>query len=448
MKLNYKNTVFVGLIFLSISMFWQVYDNIVSKILANVFLFNNAERGIIMALDNIVALFLLPVFGTLSDKTHCRFGKRTPYIVIGTVFASITFVFVGLSADKQSLTWFLIALGLVLLSMSVFRSPAVALMPDVTVKPLRSKGNAIINLMGAIGGLISLVVIPIAYKEDGLFLPLFAIISALMILILVVFLFSVKEPTLVEQMEKDKKTYGITDEEENQDDNEPVKKIDKSKLISMLFLLGSVFLWYMAYNAVTSSFSVFAEEVWGIKGGGFTLPLMVAQVAAIIMFIPVGALASKIGRKKTILIGIVMMFVAFLFAFLIGSNVFGFIHINLEGSPFSYPIFYLMAFFFALCGVGWATINVNSYPMVVEMSKGSSVGKYTGYYYTASMAAQILTPFLSGLIMDIPSITMKGLFAYSAVFIALAFVTMLFVFHGDSKPIPTESKLETFDALD
>lgn len=447
MKLNYKNTIFVGIVFLSISLFWQVYDNIVSKILDTVFLFNNADRGIIMALDNVAALIMLPLFGTLSDKTNCRFGRRTPYIVIGTILASLSFVFVGISADSASLTWFLITLGLVLVSMSVFRSPAVALMPDVTVKPLRSKGNAIINLMGAIGGLIALVVIPISYKEGGKFLPLFAIISGLMILFLVVFLFTVKEPSLVDKMKEDQIAYGLT-EEDDKEIQVKGEKLGKAKLKSMLFLLASVFLWYMAYNAVTSSFSVFADKIWNIKGGSFTLPLMVAQVAAIAMFIPVGIIASKIGRKKTILIGIIMMLIAFVAAALIGSNIFPAINIDLSGSVFAHPIFYLMAFFFALCGAGWATINVNSYPMVVEMSRGSSVGKYTGYYYTASMAAQILTPFLSGLIMDIEWITMKGLFVYSAIFTALAFVTMLFVFHGDSKPVLPKSKLESFNVED
>ena len=210
----------------------------------------------------------------------------------------------------------------------------------------------------------------------------------------------------------------------------------------MLFLLASVLLWYMAYNAVTSSFSVYAQKIWGIRDGSFSLPLMVAQVAAIVMFIPVGMLASKIGRKKTILIGVALMIFAFGAAFFLGSNLFG-VKIDLSEGIFTEPMFYLMAVFFAVCGIGWATINVNSYPMVVEMSKGSTVGKYTGYYYTASMAGQIATPFLSGLIMD--EAGMEALFAYAAVFMVLALVTMLFVFHGDSKPVPKKDKLENFD---
>ncbi|PWM72441.1 MAG: MFS transporter [Bacillota bacterium] len=443
MKLNVKNTFFVGLVFLSISMFWQVYDSIVSKILAGTFGLDNAVRGIVMALDNIVALFMLPLFGMLSDKSKkCRFGRRTPYIAVGTVLSALTFIAVGVSADSGSLVAFMITLCFTLIFMSVYRSPAVALMPDVTVKPLRSKANAVINLMGALGGLISLGLIAVMVKEESRYLPLFAVVAGLMLVFLVLFLLLVKEPKLNALREEDERRFNIVDD--GTDENEGTEKLGKAKTKSMIFLLASVFLWFMAYNAVTSSFSVYAQEVWGIKDGSFSLPLMVAQVAAIAMFIPVGLIASRIGRKKTILIGVAVMFVAFFAAFFVGSNLFG-IKIDLsEGSVFADPMFYVMAVFFAMCGVGWATINVNSYPMVVEMSKGSTVGKFTGYYYTASMAGQIATPFLSGLLMD--AVGMESLFMYSAVFMLLAFATMFFVTHGDSKPLPKKSKLESFDA--
>ena len=441
MKLNAKNTVFVGIVFLTISMFWQVYDSIVSKILDNTFNFGNALRGVIMALDNIVALFMLPLFGTLSDRSKkCRLGRRTPYIVVGTVLSALTFIAVGVSADAGELVPFLISLCFTLVFMSVYRSPAVALMPDVTVKPLRSKANAVINLMGALGGLISLALIAVLVKEQGSYLPLFAVVSGLMLLGLVIFLALVKEPELNRLREEAERKYNITDD--GKDENEGTEKLGRSKLVSMLFLLASVLLWYMAYNAVTSSFSVYAQKIWGIRDGSFSLPLMVAQVAAIVMFIPVGMLASKIGRKKTILIGVALMIFAFGAAFFLGANLFG-VKIDLSEGIFTEPMFYLMAVFFAVCGIGWATINVNSYPMVVEMSKGSTVGKYTGYYYTASMAGQIATPFLSGLIMD--EVGMEALFAYAAVFMVLALVTMLLVFHGDSKPVPKKDKLENFD---
>ena len=255
MKLNVKSTIFVGIAFLTISMFWQVYDNIISKILDNTFGFDNALRGIIMALDNIVALFMLPLFGMLSDRTKkCRLGRRTPYIIVGTVLSALTFIAVGACADKASLVPFMISLCLTLVFMSVYRSPAVALMPDVTIKPLRSKANAIINLMGALGGLISLGLIAVMIKDGGTYLPLFASVSGLMILGLVLFLLLVKEPELNRIREEAEIRYHIVDD--GKDENEGTEKLGKSKLVSMLFLLASVLLWYMAYNAVTSSFSV------------------------------------------------------------------------------------------------------------------------------------------------------------------------------------------------
>jgi len=443
MKLSYKKTIYVGLIFFSISLFWQVYDSIIPKLLKNDFNFNKSLTGIIMALDNIIALFMLPLFGHLSDKTKTKWGRRTPYIVCGTILAVITFIFVGLFADSKNLAGFLITLGFVLIFMSIYRSPAVALMPDVTVKPLRSKANAIINLLGALGGLLSLGSIAFLYKGDTNILPLFAVICGVMLIALVLYLLLVKEPVYVEQMQADKLKYKISDENEITETIHT--KMEKAKLKSLILLLVSVFLWFMAYNSVTTFFSLYAEEVWGIANGEFTLPLMVAQVAAIAMFIPVGIVASKIGRKKTILIGIITMAFAFFAAFIIGSNLFG-INVDLSGGVFNSPIFYLMALFFMLTGAGWATINVNSYPMVVEMSKDSNAGKFTGYYYTASMAGQILTPILAGLVMDY--VSNKLLFLYATIFITLAFVTMFFVKHGDSKPIPKDDKLENFDSAD
>ena len=182
----------------------------------------------------------------------------------------------------------------------------------------------------------------------------------------------------------------------------------------------------MAYNAATSKFSVYATNVLDT---GFTIPLLVAQAAAIISYIPIGIISSKVGRKKTVLVGVVILFAAFVSAIFVNEKCAWIIWISM-----------------ALAGIGWATINVNSYPMVVEMSKGANVGKYTGIYYTASMAAQIVTPLLSGVFMDIFGMR-AALFPYCAILSACAFVTMSFVKHGDSKPIPT-NKLEAFEAMD
>jgi maltose/moltooligosaccharide transporter len=313
---------------------------------------------------------------------------------------------------------------IVLLSMSIFRSPAVALMPDVTIKPLRSKANAVINLMGAVGGIIVIILgmvlkadVPFGYLSYTLY---FGTISVLMILFLALFLIKVKEPRLNEQYRQDVIKYNIAEERQETEG----EKLPKDKLRSLLFILASVFLWFMAYNAVTSKFSVYAGDVLGM---GFFLPLLIAQASAIIAFIPIGFIASKFGRKKTILAGVIMLTVALFSAYFIGRNM---------------PEF-IMYFIFMIAGFAWATINVNSYPMVVELSKGGNVGRYTGFYYTASMAAQILTPVLSGALMDLTS--MKALFPYATVFAVLAFVTMLFVKHGDNKP-PAKKGIEAYDA--
>ncbi len=481
MKLNYKNTIVVGFAFFAITLFWQIYDSIVPKVLNDIFMFNNTNRGIIMALDNIVALAMLPLFGHLSDRTKSRWGRRTPYIVCGTVLSAAAFVAVGACANAAALIPFIVCLALNLIFMSTYRSPAVSLMPDITIKPLRSKANAVINLMGAVGGVIALAMIMVLVTENtSSYFYAFIGASVVMLLSLVAFIVFVNEKKLVQKREAEEKRLGIdtdnTDEEEQkamsfeQDkaseeltDTEPdnktattnnASKLGKPERRSMIFLLLSVVFWFMAYNAVTSSFSVYASEVWNIKGGSFSLPLMVASGAAILSYVPVGIIANKIGRKKTIFIGLGFMFAAFLGATIFGTTWFG-IKIDFsDGNYFSNGYFYLMCFFFALCGIGWATISVNSYPMAVEMSKAGSVGKYTGYYYTASMAAQSLTPFISGVLMDLGkkafSSSTEGmmlLFPYALFFIILAAITMIFVRHGDVKP-EFLSKLQAFDVED
>ena len=433
MKLNWKNTFFVGLAFFLISAFWQGYDNIVSKVLNDTFELSDTWRGSVMALDNVLALFMLPLFGMMSDKSKSRYGKRTPFIVVGTVVAAVATVFVAFVADDATrakalgadvsgkLPVFIIVLFVTLVAMSIFRSPAVALMPDVTPKPLRSKANAVINLMGAVGGIIVLGLTAALYKSDGIIMPLYGAVSGLMLISLVAFLFTVKENKLVENMKVECFKHGIPYDEPApaEEGSKDTQRMPRPMLRSMMLLLSAVFLWFMAYNAVTTSFSVYAQDVWDKGGGDFAFPLMVAQGAAIIMFLPIGFISSKIGRKRTILIGIVLLGAAF-------------------GSSFLFKSYNAAILgFFALAGVGWATINVNSYPMVVEMSKAGNVGRFTGFYYTASMAAQILTPVLSGVFMDAWGRTV--LFPYAVLFMALAFVAMLFVRHGDAAPIKSEA---------
>lgn len=577
MKLNYKRTLLVGFAFFLICAFWQAYDAIVPLMLTNKFGLSQGASGIIMSLDNILALFMLPLFGALSDKSKSRFGKRTPFILIGTIcaivcFVSLTFVdeaqlnkvktdkqalwnyantmtvenkendsvidasaetsivlrdyaarlfyntdYDSLTADKQAelvqkyanlgydsvytydketktyavydskadvpdglrskntyvalvssaenlfahnvtatspwtLVLFIVLLLMTLISMAVFRSPAVALMPDVTVKPLRSKANAIINLMGTAGGILVLLLGMVfgTGKVQNQMMPYtwyVAAVCGIMAVALAVFILTVREPAWNAEMletqakldednpeERDETVVEVADQENLNEvadvpQSKPVSnKLSKDKLTSLILILASVALWFIGYNAITSKYSVYAVNE---LNKDYNTTLLIAQAAAVVAYIPVGMIASKLGRKRTILIGVALLTAAFFGAIFVTAS-----------SPT-----WLLIVLFALAGIAWATINVNSFPMVVELAKGSTIGKYTGYYYTASMAAQIVTPILSGYLMQAFG-TMRILFPYGTIFVALSFVTMLFVKHGDSKPDKPKDKMEMLAGAD
>lgn len=426
MKLNYKRTILVGFAFFLISAFWQAYDKTIPMVMTYKFGMSQLESGIIMALDNVLAVFMLPLFGGLSDRTKTKFGRRTVFIFFGTICAVISFIFIPLIGNM----WVFIGVLLVtLISMATFRSPAVALMPDVTCKPLRSKGNAIINLMGTAGGLLVLVlgmIVKVGEEYMHNLFPYYIAVCGIMLFGLVIFLLTVRENKWAKEMQEDTKKYFNDTEAEARDVSGG--KLSKGQLTSLLLILASVALWYMGYNAITSKYSLYADSV---LHQSYDLTLLIAQAGAIAAYIPVGMVASKVGRRKTILTGVAMLATAFFVA----------IFMTAESSPI------FMYILFAIAGIGWATINVNSFPMVVELSKEGDVGKYTGWYYTASMSAQVLTPILSGWIMDLFG-NMHPLFPYASICVALAFVTMFFVKHGDSKPEPKKSALESLDVDD
>ena len=513
MKLNYKRTILVGFAFFLICTFWQAYDTIIPKILTDKFGMSQANSGIIMALDNILALFMLPLFGAISDKCTSRLGRRTPFILIGTIaaavalialsftdgmqlknieavsaiddraaletlydsvsgtrlempdgtefvlsetfsrgdFASITsqvevdgaavtnpdytnyvvparhaYAHAATRANPLPLILFIGILLVALISMATFRSPAVALMPDVTIKPLRSKANAIINLMGTAGGILVLgmgVVFGTGAAKNGLmpYATFFSIVAGIMLLALLAFMLTVREPKFVREMEAESRRFHIDELPEGETGKDAKRPLSKEERASLLLILASVVFWFMGYNAVISKYSVYAGKVLDLD---YNTTLLLANIAAVAAYLPVGMIASKIGRKKTILAGIVML-----------ATSFGVASFLREGSSAL-----VMNCMFALAGIGWATININSFPMVVELSRGGDVCKYTGFYYTASMAAQTITPYFSGLLMD--KIGMTTLFPYATIFVAIAFGTMLFVKHGDSRPEQPKSKLE------
>lgn len=436
MKLNYKRTFFIGLAFMSISAFWQLYENIVPNILKYTFSFDDVAIGGIMALDNIVALFLLPLFGMLSDKSNTRLGKRTPFILCGTVVSTFMMILMPVANQHKSLILFVTALGFVLLSMGTYRSPAVSLMPDLTPRVLRSKANAVINLMGAAGGVITLLLIKlfVTKNEDGTtnYIPVFISVAVVMILAVTLLFIKIRENKVADEVKELEASYNsatLAHEEGHKETSQVEKQAMPAEVKkSFYLLLASIFLWFTAYNAVSSAFSRYVVEVWDLGETGFTNFLMVAMAAAIISYIPIGGISSKIGRRKTILIGIITITISYLLGcFFVQYS----------------PLIYLV---FILTGIGWAAINVNSYPMVVEMGKGSDVGTYTGYYYSVSMTAQVITPILSGFLLD--HVSYYSLFPYAVFFSVGSFLTMLMVKHGDAKPILKKSVLENFDVED
>ena len=443
MKLNNKRTVLVGLAFMSICLFWQMYDSVIPLILTKTFKLNETFSGAIMAADNILALFLLPVFGALSDRTDTRIGKRMPYIIGGTAAAVILVNALPVldnsyyaSPGTGKFALFIVLLGLLLIAMGTYRSPAVALMPDITPKPLRSKGNAIINLMGALGGIIALAAAAVLYpnsKVQGLdhvsYQPLFIFVSAVMAVSVVILALTVNEP----QYAKENKEIEAKHPEWNlaEDDGSGNEVLPAPVKRSLGFLLASIALWYIGYNGITTWFTTYIDRVMGQGLGGASTCILVASAGAVVSYIPIGNLAHKIGRKKTILIGVGVLTACFFSGYILTTL---FSSIN--------AIMYVM---FALVGFAWAAINVNSLPMVVEMCKGSDTGKFTGYYYTASMAAQVVTPILAGFLMR--NISYKVLFPYASLFALLSFITMLQVKHGDVAP-ESRKGLEAFEDMD
>ena len=523
MKLNYRNTFYIGLIFFIISLFWQTYDMMIARTMIDKFGLNQTWSGIVMAVDNIMAVILLPLFGALSDKSNAKKGRRTPYIIVGTILAASAFMLLSYADYLQTLKiqatdiveehydiafgddvdskerdhWYIVIdqmdderqnafllgdisyrelteyedqikdpmlailadngetlnnrdlstikdmyytylsdrawevtaqnplnliifgsiLFISLVAMAIFRSPAVALMPDVTIKPLRSKANAIITLMGALGGILAVYIIMLsglnkhAYDHHGI---VFIIVGVVMIITLIIFLWKVDEPKLVKDKQAIDKQLGIAPEQIQNQPKKTLKSLTIKRRMSLYFLLASVFLLFMGYNAVMSKLADYLPKVLNLNY--FDYQFIVAQAIVIIAILPIGLLSMVLGRRRTVLLGMVLMIVALMSAARIS-----------EGNS------WLIAGMIALAGIGWTMIGINTYVMVVEVSKGYDVGRYTGYYYAASMSAQIITPILSGVLMDHYGRII--LFPYAAFFVTLSLFTMLFVKQGDAKKI-------------
>ncbi len=487
MKLDKARVFKVGIAFIIVMLFWEVYDFAVPILLDRTYGLSATWRGVIMGLDNILAIVLLPLFGSLSDKSKGKvFGRRTPFIVIGTLLAGILvmlliaientefnkLVEMGVKnidqlvskgyldskylapiyqtinaesplfeqfsidfhaaqvkmaitntiANPTSLVLFIIVLFVLLVTMSAFRAPVVALMPDVTIKPLRSGANAIMNFMGGIGGFISIGLYSLFAPDYGSFVLLFLLLVMFMYMLLAGYMLLVNEKKFVNLRYEEERKWNVIDEEET----EGQEKLSKGKIISLLLILASIFFWFMGYNAVRSHLSVYVTDKLLMESSGVGLINFANGLGGALALIPVGFMSGKIGRKKSTLIGFALASIAFFPCLFVNSKT-----------------AYIVGICFVLAGIGLIIVNVNTLPMVCEMSKGSNVGKYTGYYYVASMSAQAVAPFFAGLFMD--KLGDNVMFVFASINILIAFIVMLFVKHGDNKPTKEEIKSNIMD---
>lgn len=409
-SLDWRRTLLVTLPFAGALAFWQSYDGIIPLILRDTFHVGDTLAGAIMALDNVCALFLLPLFGSISDRCHSRLGRRTPFIIIGSLLAALLIPLLAVADRLVNLPMFFCVLCLLLIVLSSYRSPCVALMPDVTPRPIRAKADAFNSLMAAAAGIVVLVSISLTVPdvEHPSYLPVFLIVSGLIVLCTAVFALFFREKKAVDEMHRESIAMRIPVEEiDASEEGGKEKESDPIVRKSLVAILLCVFFYFMASNAVTSAFSKYASQVWGAGGGSFANFQLVATLVTLISYMPMAALSCRIGRKITTYIGIGLMCLGGLCIFLTQGY-----------SPMVYV-------WVSISGIGMGTVATTIYPMIMEVASERTTGRYTGYYYTASMSAQIITPILSGAVMEF--IGYRYLYLYAIACAILAALPLFFV---------------------
>ncbi len=407
LKLNKKRTFLIGFAFFGILLLWQVYDSWCPTLLTEIIktrLGTTDELevqwlvGIIMACDNLAALILLPIFGSLSDKTHTKIGKRMPYILVGTFVSAIAFPFIPLFFHLNKIGAMVAMMAIVLLFMMMYRNPAVALMPDITPKPLRAKANGIINIMGYFGGafatVLGMVFVLSGYLKGNhnlmtIEMP-FVIASVLMVISALVLFFTVKENKIEEEIKDE------LDEGERQaaiadpvDDNKPMSKANRNMLLA---ILGAEFLWFMSDNALGTYLNNYVFYAMGAATSNTSLMVIAGGAASVVGFATAGIIADKVGRKWTISAGLTLTFIGLILMCFIKAST-----TVLDSGLNAFPKLLLVVWI--IKGYGMALVHNCSFPMVVELCSSKKIGVFTGYYYAASMTAQTVTPVLLGLIL-------------------------------------------------
>ncbi len=466
LKLNYRRTLLIGFAFFGILLLWQVYDSWCPTFLTDIFarkMYGQSSSqlkasgdahhilnvqwivGIIMACDNAAALILLPIFGRLSDKTNTPIGKRMPYILVGTFVSAIVFPFIPLFFHYNNMVGMVISMALVLIFMMMYRNPAVALMPDITPKPLRAKANGLINIMGYLGGAAATVL--------GIFLPLsnyinvqdearklmiieipFIVASVLMTVSALVLFFTIKENKIEEEI-KDELEEGEREAaiENPVDDSKPMSKANKAMLWAILI---AEFFWFMADNAIGTYIGNYVIYYLNSASSATMILTIIGGLASVIGFATAGSIADKIGRKWTIAIGLLLTVLGYIVMSIVGPTK-KIVGVNGE---YSFPT--LLYVVWVIKGFGMSLVHNCSFPMIVELCSSKKIGQFTGYYYTSSMAAQTVTPILLGLLLTQTSLW--GILPiYSAVLLAVSsFVFIVFVKNIKASKVKNTKGLE------
>jgi len=374
MKFNYKKIFLLGLGFFSISLLWQLYDFYVPLFLRT---YLDSQFGIntVMTFDNILAVTLIPYFASLSDRTQTKFGRRMPFLLIGIPLSAIFF---SILPNFNSLLYLIIALFFYNISMAIYRAPTVALMPDITPPEYHSKANGIINFMGGLAAVLVFSVGAILFEKSQS-LPFY--IASISILIALGFLYMfIKEPN-IGSIATEKKINIINS----------LKEIKDSKNYTNFYILAAIFSWFFGYQGVLATFSNYTVIYLGAspKTGSFTI--LFFALFFLIFAIPSGFIGTKLGKKKTIELGIIGLSISFLILAFIRPS-FSFLGLDYN---------HMMMIFFAFGGINWALININSYPYVIEKAPKDRIGTYTGLYYFAASLAAITGPLVMGFIIDI-----------------------------------------------
>jgi maltose/moltooligosaccharide transporter len=421
MKLNYGKTFLLGFGFFGVSVIWGIYNAFVPLFLANKFGLAPAWIGFFMTLDNIAALLIQPPVGAWSDKLRTPLGRRMPFILIGAPVGAVVF---GLIPIAAALPLFVACTSTLLLSMAFWRTPVVALMPDITPSKFRSQANGIINFMGGVGAIISFLGGSVLYKMNPSF-P-FWMGSGLVIISTILLFVFIKEPKVYEEVEKQPGMIAS------------LQSVMKDPDKSALRILSAIFFWFIGYTAIEAFFSLYANKYLGLEEADGARLLGQLSVIFVIFALPAGYIGAKIGRKVTISLGLLIMIACTASMYFTPPAI---LTIVLTKLPVL-GVVPVVGAILMLAGAGWSLININSLPMVVDMTTEARIGTYTGLYYLFSTLSAIVGPNMNGWIIQLSNLNYNAIMIVSPILMLVALVLMLGVRRGEAKIEKADNKVQ------